>query len=119
MLTNYTLNQPQSINDGEALLIVYPESALSHDSGQDGKIDASYFKNLNFDNMENFAMSKLKESNPEYKEYKKNREPYALTSNNCATFSESVISKGGELSKPYVINPSPINYVDEYWEERI
>ncbi|MEH7351776.1 hypothetical protein V7155_23495 [Gottfriedia acidiceleris] len=56
-------------------------------------------------------MSKLKESIPG------NKEPYGLTSNNCATFAESVISKGGELSKPYVITPSPINFVDEYWEE--
>ncbi|MFF3024556.1 hypothetical protein ACFVRR_18195 [Gottfriedia sp. NPDC057948] len=92
-------------------------ATLSSKSGQNGKIEAAYFKNLIFEEMDSFAMTKLKESNPEYTEYKKDREPYALTSNNCGTFAESVILKGGKISKPTIINPSPTNIVDEYWEE--
>lgn len=90
---------------------------LSQGSGQNGRIEAVRFKNLDFKKMNEYAYQKFKESNIGNPEYNKNRKPYGLTSNNCGHFAESVIEKGGDIAKPIIVNPSPINFVDEYWEE--
>lgn len=90
---------------------------ISKKSGQGGKIDAAYFVNVNFDMMNNYALKKLKESNPRYKEYNKDRESYSLYSNSCGTFAEDVILQDNCVDKPLVMFPSPINIVNEYQEE--
>lgn len=91
---------------------------ISAQSGQHGRIDAAYFQNVNFQVMEAYAQAKLKESNPEFKkDYKKDRDPYTLTGNNCATFAEDVVTQDKDVDKPSIWVHSPINTVDEYQAE--
>lgn len=92
-------------------------AAISKQSGQGGKIDAAYFQNVNYEVMEAYAQAKLKESNPGNKDYKKDRAPYTLTGNNCATFAEDVITQDKDVDKPGINFHSPINTVSEYQEE--
>lgn len=90
---------------------------LSTKSGKKGRIDAAYFQNVNFEVMEAYAQQKLKESNPEYKEYDKKRAPYTLTGNNCATFAEDVVTQDKDVDKPSIWVHSPVNTVSEYQDE--
>lgn len=90
---------------------------LSSKSGKKGRIDAAYFQNVNFEVMEAYAQQKLKESNPEYKEYDKKRDPYTLTGNNCATFAEDVVTQDKDVDKPSIWVHSPVNTVSEYQDE--
>jgi hypothetical protein len=90
---------------------------LSAKSGKKGRIDAAYFQNVNFEVMEAYAQKKLKESNPEYKEYDKKRAPYTLTGNNCATFAEDVVTQDKDVDKPGIWVHSPVNTVSEYQDE--
>lgn len=46
---------------------------------------SNYYLNLS---LNKYALKKLKETNPKYKEYDKGRVPYDLYSNNCGTFAE-------------------------------
>lgn len=92
-------------------------AAISKQSGQGGKIDAAYFQNVNYEVMEAYAQAKLKESNPGNKDYKKDRAPYTLTGNNCATFAADVITQDKDVDKPGITFNSPINTVGEYQEE--
>ncbi len=92
-------------------------ATISAKSGKKGRIDAAYFQNVNFEVMEAYAQSKLKESNPEYKEYDKKRAPYTLSGNNCATFAENVITQDKDVDKPSIWMHSPVNTVSEYQDE--
>jgi hypothetical protein len=92
-------------------------ATISTKSGKKGRIDAAYFQNVNFEVMEAYAQAKLKESNPEYKEYDKKRAPYTLTGNNCATFAENVITQDKDVDKPSIWMHSPVNTVSEYQQE--
>jgi hypothetical protein len=92
-------------------------AAISKQSGQGGKIDAAYFQNVNYEVMEAYAQAKLKESNPGNKDYNKERAPYTLTGNNCATFAADVITQDKDVDKPGINFNSPINTVSEYQEE--
>jgi hypothetical protein len=40
------------------------------------------------------------------------RDPYSLTSNNCATFMRDVLEAGGE-NPPWMIDPRPNSYINE------
>jgi len=90
---------------------------ISKTSGQGGKIDAAYFINVDFDVMDAYARKKLKESNPEYKEYDKKRKSYDLLNNNCGTFAEAVVTQDKSVDKPSIYDTSPTNIVEEYQEE--
>lgn len=92
-------------------------SHISKTSGQGGRVDAAYFINVDFEAMDSYAKKKLKETNPEYKEYDKNRKPYDLTNNNCGTFAEDVITQDKTVDKPSIYVKSPTNIVEEYQEE--
>ena len=37
--------------------------------------------------------------------------------NNCGTFAVDVINQDKSVDAPYIINPTPVNIVDEYQEE--
>ncbi len=84
---------------------------LSHVSGHDGNIEGAYIISDKFTEMNEYAKSKLFENGNQ------NREKYSITSNNCATFAENVITQDKSVDKPNIIIPSPINIVDEYQEE--
>ncbi|HMS29874.1 MAG TPA: RHS repeat-associated core domain-containing protein [Saprospiraceae bacterium] len=88
---------------------------ISKKSGQGGKIEGAYVEG-DFKTMNDYAQSKLKESNPQYNEYDKEREPYSLTGNNCATFSCDVLKQDPEAKKnaPWIFNPTPNNVAEEY-----
>jgi hypothetical protein len=69
--------------------------------------------------MNSYAKTKFKESNP-YKgntSYNKNRKPYSLFNNNCGTFATDVINQDESVDQPWIVNPAPVNIVDEYQEE--
>lgn len=65
---------------------------ISKISGQGGAIEGAYVEG-DFDVMNEYAQDMLKESNPQYSEYDKDREPYKLLSNNCATFGCDVLKQ--------------------------
>jgi len=88
-----------------------------HSPGHGGRIDAAYFQNVSFEVMEAYAQKKLKESNPEYKEYDKKRKSYGLLDNNCATFAEDVVTQDKDVDQPGINIHSPVNTVEEYQEE--
>ena len=88
---------------------------ISKKSGQSGKIEGAYVKG-DYDKMNDYAQEKLKESNPEYKEYNQDRKPYSLTGNNCGTFGCDVLKQDPEAKKnaPWIFNPTPNNVAEEY-----
>jgi hypothetical protein len=89
---------------------------ISKASGQGGDIEGAYVEG-DFAKMNDYAQQKLKESNPKYKkEYDKDRKPYSLTGNNCATFGCDVLKQDPEAKKnaPWIFNPTPNNVADEY-----
>ena len=94
-------------------------SAISRRAGQGGRIQGSYIRSDDFDAMNDYARKKLKESNPQYKEYDKERAPYTLTGNNCGTFACDVVKQDPIARKlsPYILIPTPDNIAEEYQEE--
>lgn len=90
---------------------------VSKKSGQNGKIEGAYVESDKNKEMNYFAKSKVAESTFGNKSYDKSREPYDLTDHNCGTFAEDVITQDKDVDKPWVVNPTPINLVDEYQEE--
>ncbi len=90
---------------------------LSEVSGREGRIRAAYFINLNFNMMNNFAISKVNESNPSHADYNEQRTNYNITDYNCSHFAEKVITQNPKVDKPTILNPTPNNFVDEYIEE--
>ena len=88
---------------------------ISKASGQGGRIQGAYVEG-DFDLMNNYAQEKLKESNPQYKEYDKDRDPYSFLGNNCGTFACDVIKqdKGAKKKAPWIFIPSPDNIGEEY-----
>jgi RHS repeat-associated protein len=84
---------------------------ISKKSGQGGKIDGAYIVSDEFDKMNDYAKSKLKEnSDPD-------REEYSLSSNNCGTFAADCVNQDENVDAPWIVNPTPTNIVDEYQEE--
>lgn len=65
---------------------------ISEKAGHGGKIQGTYVEG-DFNKMNNYAQEKLKESNPQYEEYNKDRKPYTLSGNNCGTFSSDVLKQ--------------------------
>lgn len=90
--------------------------SISKQSGQGGRIEGAYIKSDKYKEMNDYAQQKYKESNPGAG-YKKDRDPYTLSGNNCGTFASDVISQDPTVAKPTIINPTPTNIVDEYQEE--
>jgi len=84
---------------------------LSDKSGHSGDIEGAYIISDKFKEMNDYAKSKMSENdNP-------NRKEYSITSNNCATFAEDVITQDKSVDKPSSIINTPTNIVDEYQEE--
>lgn len=92
-------------------------SSLSKSSGQNGRIDGAYIISSEFEAMNEYAQSKLNESNPGNPEYNKDRDPYNLFTNNCGTFAKDVINQDSSVDAPWIVNPTPTNIVEEYQEE--
>jgi uncharacterized protein RhaS with RHS repeats len=90
--------------------------AISKQSGQGGRIEGAYVKSDNFKTMADYAEQKYKESNPEFKEYDKDRDSYTLTGNNCATFACDVLNQDKEVDEktPGYFVPTPTNIVEKY-----
>ena len=88
---------------------------ISKKSGQGGRIQGAYVEG-DFDKMNDYAQEKLKESNPQYSEYDKDRDPYSLTGNNCGTFGCDVLKQDPDAKKkaPWIIIPTPDNMAEEY-----
>ena len=84
---------------------------LSKKSGHGGRVEGAYIISDKFNEMNDYAKGKMAENdNPDRKEY-------SITSNNCATFAEDVITQDANVDKPIIIVPTPRNIVDEYQEE--
>lgn len=84
---------------------------ISKKSGHNGDIVGAYIISNKFKEMKTFSEQKIKENkNPKRKEY-------SITSNNCATFAEEVITQDETVDKPHIFINSPRNVVDEYIEE--
>ena len=88
---------------------------ISKKSGHGGRIEGAYIEG-DFKAMNDYAQEKLKESNPQYKEYDKDREPYSLTGNNCGTFGCDVVKQDEKAKEkaPWIFNPTPDNVAEEY-----
>ncbi|MGB3545893.1 MAG: DUF6695 family protein [Saprospiraceae bacterium] len=88
---------------------------ISKKSGQGGDIQGAYVEG-SFEQMNDYAQERLKESNAEYDEYDKDREPYSLTRNNCGTFGCDVIKQDDSARKnaPWIFDPTPNNVAEEY-----
>ena len=91
---------------------------ISEKSGKGGRIEGAYTYG-DFKTMNDFASALLKQSNPEYKEYDKDRKPYKLLNNNCATFACDVLKQIGltQQEAPWILDPRPSNYASEYQNE--
>ena len=88
---------------------------ISDKAGHKGRIEGAYVEG-DFDVMNDFAQEKLKESNPQYGEYDKDRAPYDLYDNNCGTFGCDVLKQDEAAAKeaPWIFNPTPDNVSEEY-----
>jgi hypothetical protein len=84
---------------------------LSDKAGHGGKIEGAYIISDKFEEMNDYAKSKMADNSDP------NRTPYSITSNNCATFAEDVITQDKSVDKPSSIINSPVNIVNEYQEE--
>jgi hypothetical protein len=84
---------------------------ISKKSGQGGKIEGAYVISDEFEAMNDYAKSKLKENSDP------NRKPYSLSGNNCGTFAADCINQDESVDQPSIFNPTPTNIVDEYQEE--
>jgi len=92
-------------------------NTISNTSGQGGRIQGAYFKSTEFDKMNEYAQNKLNESNKGRTGYNKDREHYSITSNNCGTFAANVLWQDPSIGTFWIVNPTPRNIVDEFWEE--
>lgn len=88
---------------------------ISEKAGHGGKIQGAYVEG-DFNKMNNYAQEKLKESNPQYEEYNKDRKLYTLSGNNCGTFGSDVLKQDPEAKKqaPWILNPTLDNIAEEY-----
>jgi hypothetical protein len=69
------------------------------------RIRAAYFLSVDFQKMEAAALSA--------------QATYDVLLNNCGHYAERVILAGNpQIDKPFVVNPTPNNFVDEYIEEK-
>ena len=86
-------------------------AVLSRSAGQGGRIDGAYIPSDKFKEMNDYARKRLAENkNP-------NRETYGLLTNNCGTFASDTVRADPSVSRPLILNPTPINIVSEYQEE--
>ena len=85
---------------------------LSEKAGQNGRIEGAYIESDKFDEMKNYAETKMAEnSNPDRREY-------SLTRNNCGTFASDVLSQDKNVKEklPVYLLPTPNNIVKKYQE---
>lgn len=98
-------------------------SFLSKKSGQNRNITAAYVETNHLDKMIQYAKEKYVESNPNAVDkivktkYSKDREPYKINSNNCATFAMDVIRADENISRFSMIRLMADNIVSEFIEE--
>ena len=91
---------------------------ISKKAGQSGNIEGAYVSSEKFTEMDSYAKSKLDESTFGNSKYNKDRDPYDLFSNNCATFVADVINQDESVETPWFVTiKSPTNMVNEYQEE--
>ena len=90
---------------------------ISRKAGKNGRIDGAYIKSDSFDEMNEYAKSKMNESNFGNPNYKKERKPYNLINNNCGTFTVDVIKQDPSVDIPWIVNTTPNNIVSEFQEE--
>ena len=105
--------------------VVQPESLkpvfkeLSLKAGKSTDIRAAWFINMDYNKMLTYAENSKKASDRNSPYYDKDRKKYDLTTYNCAHFAEEVILKGNaKVDRPTILQPTPINFVDEYIEEQ-
>ena len=69
-----------------------------------------------FEAMNDYAQSKFNESNIMKEGYNKDREPYSLTGNNCATFASDVLKQDKNVKSEVsgTVNNTPKNIADAY-----
>ncbi|MGE5329273.1 MAG: SpvB/TcaC N-terminal domain-containing protein [Deltaproteobacteria bacterium] len=84
---------------------------ISRAAGHGGRIEGAYVESTQFTAMDNYARRRMAQNSDPA------RTPYSLSSNNCGTFAHDVIGQDPSVSRPWVVNPSPTNFVDEYREE--
>lgn len=87
---------------------------ISEKSGQEGDIKGAYIKSDKFTEMNDYTQGKLNESTVGKKEYNKDREPYSLTGNNCATFASDVLKQDKDVKISGTIVNTPNNIADTY-----
>ncbi|WP_455906194.1 hypothetical protein [Capnocytophaga canimorsus] len=99
-------------------------SFLSKKSGQNRNITAAYVETNHLDKMIQYAKEKYVESNPNAVDkivktkYSKDREPYKINSNNCATFAMDVIKADEEIDAPYIVfRAEPSWVIEEFFDE--
>ncbi|MBW4601020.1 MAG: hypothetical protein KME29_15845 [Calothrix sp. FI2-JRJ7] len=106
LVRNYPIPNAQISSDGKPTTSSLKNilSILSTKSGKGGRIRAAYFIKVDFDKM----LAQATKTQPRYD----------VTSFNCGQYSESVILQGNpRIDRPFIINPTPNNIVDEYIEE--
>lgn len=106
IVRNQRISDAQIGTDGRATIASFQKilGELSAMSGKSGRIRASYFINMDFDNMNAQANT--------------TQPTYDIVSFNCGHFAESVVLKGHpQIDEPIILNPTPNNLVDEYIEE--
>lgn len=89
-------------------------SKISDQSGQGGNIEGAYVKSDKFKEMNNYAVEKLNESNIGQKGYNKDREPYSLAGNNCATFASDVLKQDKDVNVSGTIINTPSKIAGSY-----
>ena len=81
---------------------------ISDNSGNHGDIEGAYILSNEFQEMNDYANSRMLENN------NPDREAYSFLNNNCATFAEDVITQDKRVDKPSRIINSPVNLVRKY-----
>ena len=82
------------------------------------RIRAAYFRTMNFGKMNAFAKNWVLKSNRSSPAFDPTRKKYSIRSFNCGHFAETVILRGNpKVDRPWMLIPTPNNFVDEYIEE--
>jgi len=76
--------------------------------GKTYEMNGAYFKSDKFNEMNDYAKSKLSENtNPD-------REKYSTLSNNCGDFATDVLKQDENIETPLVENPRPTGLIEQY-----
>lgn len=114
IVRSYGIKDVQIGNDGrptaESMNTVFKKitemSGTTH--GKTYEMSGAYFESDKFDEMNDYAKSKLKEnSNPD-------REKYSTLSNNCGDFATDVLKQDKDITTPLIEDPRPTGLIDQY-----